>query len=257
MLALRWARIAFSLLMVVGVSASAWAQENGCVTCHFQNAAAAEERQQATDRGHLDDWERSTHARANVGCDSCHRGDPNVMTLTGAHEGVLSSANPASPVYASNIPSTCGGCHEGQLDAFQTSRHYQLLSSGDRRAPSCMTCHEALAVRLPSTRGINSKCALCHGPDGVAPISEHQELVRLMRERIQDHRYSLALVRTVIDHTANQERRADLERRHDEAVVPLTEAVEAWHAFAFDRAAAPLARAGASIEELVQDLTPP
>ena len=118
-----------------------------------------------------------------------------------------------------------------------------------------MTCHGAVAARLPSTRGINGKCATCHGPEGVAPMSEHHELVRLMRERIQEHRYSLALVRTVIEYTEDSDRRADLVGKYDEATAPLTEAVAAWHAFAFDRAAEPLARAGARISALVQELT--
>jgi hypothetical protein len=86
-------------------------------------------------------------------------------------------------------------------------------------------------------------------------MSEHQELVRLMRERIQEHRYSLALVRTVIEYTEDSDRRADLVSKYDEAAAPLAEAVAAWHAFAFDRAAEPLARAGVRIGALVQELT--
>ncbi len=254
MMARRWLWLGCGVLVLVGLSRAVEAQENGCVTCHLEAAVSTE--RVASERTHLDDWERSMHARVNVSCDACHGGDPDASNLASAHQEILSSANPASPVHPSNIPSTCGSCHTGQLDAFRTSRHFELLTSADRNAPSCTACHGSVASRLPSTRGINSTCATCHGPDGVAPISEHQELVRLMRERIEEHRYSLALVRTVIEYTSDQDRRADLERRHDEAEAPLADAVEAWHAFAFERAATPLANAGERIRALIDDLTP-
>ena len=255
MMTARAGGVVFGLLMTVGFSSGPRAQDNRCVTCHFQTAAITEGPRQRVAQAHLDEWDTSAHAASSVSCDACHRGDADATVLADAHHNVLSSANPASPVYVGNIPATCGNCHVGQLDAFRTSRHYQLLVSGDRRAPTCMTCHGAVAARLPSTRGINSQCATCHGPDGVAPMSEHQELVRLMRERIQEHRYSLALVRTVIDRTEDPDRRADLVGKYDEAAAPLTTAVAAWHAFAFDRAAEPLARAGARIRAVVRGLT--
>ena len=77
-----------------------------------------------------------------------------------------------------------------------------------------------------------------------------------MWERILEHRYSLALVRTVIEYTESPSRRADLTDRYEEAAAPLADAVAAWHAFAFDRAAEPLARAGDRIRALVEELTP-
>lgn len=250
----RW--IAVGFVGLVGLVDGPRAQENRCVACHFETAAVAEGPQQRTAQAHLDEWDTSMHAASDVSCDSCHRGDPEATDLIDAHQDVLSPTNPASPVNVNNIPETCGSCHLGQLAAFRTSRHAQLLASGDQRVPQCATCHGSVAARLPSTRGITSKCVTCHGPAGVAPLSEHQELVRLMRERILEHRYSLALVRTVIENTRNPDRRAELVDKHDEAAAPLTAAVEAWHAFAFDRAAAPLALAGTRIGALVQELTP-
>ena len=248
--------LAVSLCVWVGFAAHLRGQENRCVACHFETAATAEGPQQRAEQAHLDEWDTSAHAVSGVSCDSCHRGDSDTTDLVDAHQDVLSRDNPASPVHRQNIPATCGSCHLGQLNAFETSRHAQLLARGDQRAPTCATCHGAVAARLPSTRGISSKCAACHGPEGVAPLSEHQELVRLMRERIQEHRYSLALVRMVIENTRNPNRRADLVGKHDEAAAPLIEAVAAWHAFAFDRAAAPLALAGEQISALVDELTP-
>ena len=228
------------------------AQENRCASCHFDRLTSRDRAEQA----HLDDWDTSAHAGAGVGCEACHRGDPEALTLAAAHRDVLSPDNPASPVHARNIPETCGGCHVGQLDGFVASRHDQLLSGGDTRAPSCTTCHGAVAARLPSTRGISNRCALCHGPGGLVPISDHHELVRTMRDSIQEHRYSLALVRAVIEGTSDPTRRADLTERYDAARSPLADAVAAWHEFDFERAGPPLERADERIRALLDQLIP-
>ena len=53
--------------------------------------------------------------------------------------------NKKSPVNRANLPATCGGCHVGPFVAFQDSRHYQLLKSGDEHGPTCSTCHDAVA----------------------------------------------------------------------------------------------------------------
>ena len=91
--------VAFGLLMAVGFSSGLRAQENRCATCHFQIAATADGPRQRAEQAHLDEWDTSTHAGSDVSCDACHRGDPNTTELADAHHDVLSSANPASPVY--------------------------------------------------------------------------------------------------------------------------------------------------------------
>ena len=75
-----------------------------------------------------------------------------------------------------------------------------------------------------------------------------------MRERIQENRYSLSLVREAIENTRNEDRRVELVRLLEDAMVPLGAAVEAWHAFDFDRATEPLAQAEAQIRELMEQL---
>ena len=75
-----------------------------------------------------------------------------------------------------------------------------------------------------------------------------------MRERIQENRYSLSLVREAIENTRNEDRRAQLVRLFEDAMVPLGAAVAAWHAFDFDRATEPLGNAEAQIRELMEQL---
>lgn len=242
------------VLASVLVWSPAGAQQGRCASCHFDDFSKAEGLQRPTEGTHLDEWELSAHSLAGVGCNACHGGDPDATDLADAHRTVLSTANPASSVYLPNIPETCGSCHTGQLEAFKTSRHAGLIATGDYRAPTCITCHGSAGARLPSTRGISNRCAACHVEGGAAPVSEHHELVRVMRERIQENRYSLSLVREAIENTRNEDRRVELVRLLEDAMVPLGTAVEAWHAFDFDRATEPLAQAEAQIGELMEQL---
>lgn len=180
-----------------------------------------------------------------------------MTTLVAAHERILSATNPASPVHALNVPETCGGCHSSQLEAFRTSRHSELASQGIPRAPTCLTCHGAVAARFPSTQGLEGLCASCHGPNGPAPRSAYQSQVRLMRDLIDIDRYQLALARAVLPHVANAERREALEAEYRDAEDLLDTAVASWHSFTFETAAEPLAEAGRAISGLVERLTAP
>ena len=134
----RIVRLTIAMLTVAIYSAvfspTVSAQDNQCVSCHFDRFATSGIPLPAAEEAHLNDWDRSTHAASDVSCDACHGGDPTVTTLVGAHERVLSQTNPASPVHSRNIPETCGGCHAAQFEAFQTSRHHELVTSGVRRA---------------------------------------------------------------------------------------------------------------------------
>lgn len=243
-------------LALVCLVSTPGAQQNQCVSCHVSSRAPTGVATATVAPQHTADWDWSAHGAADVGCDACHGGDPEAPDLVGAHERVLRSTNPASPVHFRQIPSTCGTCHPDQHQAFETSRHSELVRNGVTRAPTCLTCHGAVAANFPDTRGIGSVCASCHGPTGSAPMSEYQTQVRLMRELISDDRYQLALVRTVIAHTRSGARREELEAAYREAEAPLAEATAAWHSFTFDTAVEPLALAGRRITALLERLTP-
>ena len=68
---------------------------------------------------------RSRQVLRDVGCDSCHGGNPDTFESLRAHRGVLSSFNPSSPVHRTQLPATCGACHVGPYVNFQASRHRQ------------------------------------------------------------------------------------------------------------------------------------
>lgn len=241
---------ALTLATLVFGTAPAAAQQSRCADCHFANpsAPAAE---------HLADWDRSPHGRNGIGCESCHRGNASTFESFQAHQGVLNSLNPASPVAHANLPRTCGGCHIGPFVAFQKSRHFALLESGENAAPSCSTCHGAVAGQLPSPKGLYNHCSSCHGPDGIAPRPNRAAEGQLLLEGIQEVRAMLNEADSLIDRIDDADRRRQAEYDWQQAEVPLIEAANAGHAFIFDNLKERLDTARTRAEALLQRLANP
>ena len=98
-------------------------------------------------------------------CASCH----------GAH-GVREVNDAKSPVYAANVPATCGHCHADadymsdfdiptdQYDEYMQSVHGKaLLEKHDvRGAPACNDCHGNHGAAPPSIDAITHICGTCH-----------------------------------------------------------------------------------------------
>jgi cytochrome b subunit of formate dehydrogenase len=83
---------------------------------------------------------------------------------------ILRSSDPASPVHKTNIPRTCGKCHEGIRDQYDRSVHGRALAAGHFDAPSCADCHGEHDIEKKSreTSRVNPAvvgtvtCAECH-----------------------------------------------------------------------------------------------
>lgn len=135
---------------------TAGAQVKGsCVDCHQSLAASVVASHDFAD------WKKSAHARAGVNCESCHGGDASAKDKAAAHKGVLRSSDPKSPIYFTNIPQTCGACHDAEFKAFQKSAHFkELRTSG--KGPNCVTCHGSMANVVLGPREMETTCALCH-----------------------------------------------------------------------------------------------
>ena len=220
------------VLIVIGwmvlLIAPAAAQPSRCADCHVANPDATEER-------HLSDWERSAHSRNAVGCDACHGGNSGTFEAFLAHQGVLHSSNPASPVHHTNLSQTCGGCHIGPFVAFQDSRHYDLVRAGDENVPTCNTCHGDVGARLLSPQGLERQCARCHGAGQVAEHPEFPARARIMMEEIRDVRATLDAARRLIDKVRDPRRQVRLQQDYDVTEAPVIQAVQAGHRLDFDR----------------------
>lgn len=88
-------------------------------------------------------------------CSSCH----------GAHR-VLSTNNPQSPIYRTNVPATCGKCHAGVEARYLDGVHGKALKAGNDGAPVCTTCHTV--HRIAQVQSVKwelktvATCGNCH-----------------------------------------------------------------------------------------------
>ena len=67
---------------------------------------------------------------------------PNCKDCHDAHD-IRRRTDPASPVYRTAVPATCGKCHEGVERRYQAGVHGDALAKGRPDAPVCVTCHSA------------------------------------------------------------------------------------------------------------------
>ena len=241
------------VIVLVAALAPASAQQSHCADCHFANPAPP--LSIARDwEVHLRNWDLSAHARAGVGCEACHGGDPTTFEPMVAHRGILRWTNPASPVHRVNLPKTCGTCHDGPFAAFQKSRHFALLQGSNPVVPTCTTCHGDAGENRPSPKALERECASCHRPGRPDEHPEHAALGRTMLEGVREARAMLTEVRALIRRVTDQTRRARLEQAAEQVDVALTEATQAGHAFVYDaleeRLDTARRRLGALIEEL-------
>lgn len=109
--------------------------------------------------GILEEYERSVHGkgmRAGIAespvCTDCH----------GEHT-ISKVSDPASPVFARNVPKTCAACHEKE----GISTRYALPK---KRFVTYMESFHGIAVEFGMTKAAN--CASCHGYHLVLPSSD-------------------------------------------------------------------------------------
>lgn len=96
-------------------------------------------------------------------CSDCH----------GAHD-ILAPTDPASRVFTSNIPRTCGRCHgdttlvkargiPNTFALYENSTHgKELHDKGNMGAPTCVSCHGVHGAAPPEIGDINKVCGRCH-----------------------------------------------------------------------------------------------
>jgi Cytochrome c7 and related cytochrome c/Cytochrome c554 and c-prime len=223
----------------------AMAQGSRCADCHLANPDAP---------GHVYEWDRSAHARNNVGCDACHGGDASTFDSIMAHRGILNSGNPSSPVNRANIPRTCGSCHSGPFVAFQSSQMFALLQAGNPDVPVCTTCHTAVGGQLLSPRALEARCQRCHAADKPGSHPEFPGQGRRNLEAIQEIRDLLRQAQPLIRRIRDTQVRQQFEEQYQQAEVPILEAVDLQHAFRYEaseeRQAVSRQRAEALLNEL-------
>lgn len=226
------------------------AQSSRCADCHLSNP-------NTPGQAHVSDWDRSPHGRNNVGCERCHGGDPTTVEVFRAHREIIGPPNAKSPLHARNIPTTCGACHVGPFVAFQDSRHYELLESGDLRGPTCVTCHGDTDGRVLSARALESRCNSCHGPGEQEPRAGRARTVRELYQGLATVREHFKQASSLVRRVDDAARRTQLTNALQQAEVPLIRAVNAGHQFVYDDLQSYLAQAESRVQALLAQLTNP
>ena len=145
----------------------------------------------------------------------------------------------------------------GAIVAFQGSRHFALLEQGDTKVPVCTTCHGAAGFNRPSARSLETRCAQCHGPRGIAPRPERAEAARTLYDALHESRDSLKTARPMINRVRDKAQRARLDDAYQQAEVPLIQATEAGHQFVYDTLKERLSTARQRIEALLIEIANP
>jgi hypothetical protein len=131
-----------------------------CARCH-----ANPEARQGNGFSGVDDvyalYMDSIHGRsagkagASATCSDCH----------GTHE-ILSRNDKTSAAYPTNIPATCGKCHQDEEKRFNVSIHAERLHKGNTEAPSCASCHPPHHVQSVNATAfqldVMRECGTCH-----------------------------------------------------------------------------------------------
>lgn len=228
-------------LLAPGVRAQAHGPQSRCVECHSRQS-------EASGAGHgFAAWRGSRHAAAGVACEACHGGNAAATDPGAAHQGVSRSSDPASPVYFTRVPDTCGRCHAAEAGYFRSSIHYARLQS-DGHGPNCVTCHGSMATRILVADSVLGTCSACHAPGGVAPVGKSREAAQVLAlVRTENILFDIVATAAASSRGAPGAARArillDNSERH------LRAAAEVWHSFRLDSATARLGDARTTLTE--------
>lgn len=233
---------AATLTACVALAAPAGAQQvlGRCASCHFANYG------DVPGASHLSEWAASPHARANVGCESCHGGDPTTVVPDAAHRGVVSPRLAWSRVAPAQLPATCGACHARERAAFRRSPHDEPLMRGTANAPTCSTCHGAMTARVPSPGALEVRCRVCHTPGSAG--AAYPARARTLIEALNGTDADLGQARWLLSRGAGDARARALAV---DSAARMTAVAEAWHAFDLDEAERRAAAARQSVDALL------
>lgn len=118
---------------------SAARKPSSCVGCHRE----MEEDPEMVMAPAVAEWGTGPHAKAGVGCDRCHGGDPREPTEE-AMRGARGFVGVTPPEF---VPGLCGRCHAGPLAEVRRGSHPGMADHPDA-GTNCAACHDAHTLEL-------------------------------------------------------------------------------------------------------------
>lgn len=146
-----------------------------CMRCHEETLS----------EGH---WKRSSHAKADLSCVSCHQIHPD--TPAEVEPGAMqrgNAAEPAKPVFTARVldknllradeQTLCGKCHAPQLAEFRLASHHPVPEG----RVACSDCHSAHPTKNGRAErpGMKGTCVKCHTEKAGPFVFEHDPVLGL------------------------------------------------------------------------------
>jgi len=218
---------------------------NSCVACHRKVSS-----------NHIRSWLNSVHARAGIGCKTCHP-QFEMITETQAHaarsKAAPSASSPASP------HELCGSCHKAEKQAFELSRHHKLaIRNSEQATPTCIDCHTAAGTHILTGDQITTKCKTCHGIGRSAGTAWVSAKALSCLELLRQVALGTALVNERLETMRTAVRRRKQLR---ERLAALSEdfhgAAAEWHLFSLDEVDGRLRRVLVGLEAMHREMGGP
>jgi len=133
-----------------------------CARCHREGQRAAV-RYSGAQHEIIEHYTESIHGKGLIKsgltvtatCTNCH----------GAHNE-LPKSDSLSMVNPKNVPATCGRCHHGIQEQFESSIHASKVGTTGKPLPVCSDCHTAHTIKRADETGfklqIMAQCGRCH-----------------------------------------------------------------------------------------------
>ncbi len=141
-----------------------------CLKCHMDRAI--EDKYGLPGQQVMEAYEKSVHGMAatksglmgSAVCPDCH-----------GNHAILPGDQPRSATHRQNIPTLCGKCHSGILEAYEKSVHGKGMRGGIPESPVCTDCHgehKITKVSDPSSsvfaKNVPKTCSACHEKEGIS-----------------------------------------------------------------------------------------
>ena len=248
--------IVFIFLIAPAGAVHLEAFNNSCINCHKSLSPFTDEqirfndiRSNHTDRNiscslechediirkkasdNFQQWSDSGHSSYFVTCDACHGGNPDINTEAGAHSPMKNITDPESPVYYKNIPETCGECHSTELEHFKNTMHYQRLSA-EKRAPSCVNCHQPHSFKVLKASEITTLCSVCHNQKDQIASANVPNDAKFALEKADELKEDIRLAENSISEAKAKGKDITSARNDlDKAKSVLNDVPSLWHSF--------------------------
>ncbi|MBI5541832.1 MAG: cytochrome c3 family protein [Bacteroidia bacterium] len=133
-----------------------------CGKCHNKNGKAVINTK-LKEIDAYSDYASSVHGKglkekgllASAVCTDCH-----------TSHNILKESDDNSTVNPKNVPKTCSKCHKSIFDDYMTSDHAITESTGDKKFPTCASCHTAHTItEIDKDKFLNEitlQCGSCH-----------------------------------------------------------------------------------------------